>query len=238
MFLSKSDIKSKVRLRIDEIRANESDFDGTVDETDLDALIEGLSLEALTYVNANASAVLLEPDVVLSSNDTPPTGISYAEDTEMVPGQRVGVFCIPPTFLRLVSAKNEDWAKSVREMVDEGDNAMEILLDPYLTGSKYRPYVATGLDMDQPDIANGGYYRNIYLFTVKAGSKSQIAYMIKPEYVTESNVQKLSVSRYLVEPFIYYLASLVLTTTGDARAQYAQAKAMQLMGALPQETEG
>ena len=235
MFLSKSDIKSKVRLRIDEIRANESDFDGTVDETDLDALIEGLSLEALTFVNANASAVLLEPDVVLSSNDTLPTGISYAENTTLVAGQSVGVFTIPSTFLRLVSAKNEDWAKSVREMVDEGDNAMEILLDPYLTGSKYHPYVATGLE---PDIANGGYYRNIMLFTIDAGSKSQIAYMTAPAYVTDNSVDKLRVSRYLVEPFIYYLASLVLTTTGDARAQYAQAKAMQLMGALPQETEG
>ena len=229
MLLTKPDIISKVRLRIDEIRANESDFDGSIDETDLDALIEGLSLEALTYVNANADVVLIEPDIVVSSANTP-SGVSYEEVTDLVEGMTVGKFSVPSTFLRLVKAKNEDWYKSVREMVEEGDSAMEILHDPYLTGNKYHPYVATSLE----PVQGGGYIRNMLLFTVSPNSESYLAYMVKPTYTQND---ELSVSQYLVEPFIYYLASLVLTTTGDSRSQTAYAKVMQLMGALPQETQ-
>lgn len=230
MQLQESKIIEQVRLRLDEIRLNESDFDGTIDETDLDLMIKGLAPEAMRFVISNASVELLEPDVTESSLN-PSEKVTYKVDEVLVPGHAVGVFIVPSDFLRLVKARNSCWRKDIYEAVGDTDTTWSRLMDAYLTGIPEDPAVGikTAYTKDESSWNNV----EIILFSIDKNntSLSTISYMVDPQWENGA----MRVSRYLTEPFYYYLASLILIAMGDNRSQNAQQKALALMGA---ETQG
>lgn len=225
MQVSKSEIITRIRLIIDELRMNESDFDGEQDEQDLDTLIEKLSLEALRFVNLNAPHELLAADSRRSTMEE-----DYSVEPGIISGTQVGVFSSVKKFLRLVCARCSHWSKPVYDVIQEGTPSWDKLSNKFLTGTVDDPRVSVGkaptdLQIDDYDNAE---VRMFCLPKVETGSvTAEIYYMTQPEWDAQD---KLRISYLLQDAFYYYLAYLVLMALGDQRAQIALQQAYPLMG--------
>ena len=225
MLVSKSEIITRIRLIIDEVRMNDSDFEGGEDEKDLDTLIEGMALEALRFVNLNAPHELLAADGRRSTMDA-----GYGVEPGIIPGTQIGVFSSVKNFLRLVCARCSYWSKPVYDVIQEGTPSWDKLSNKFLTGTVEDPRVSvgkasTGLQIDDYDNVEVRMY---CVPVIKEGSViAEIYYMKQPNWDDEG---KLRISYLLQDAFYYYLAYLVLMALGDQRAQIALQQAYPLMG--------
>ena len=225
MLVSKSEIITRIRLIIDELRMNESDFDDAQDDKDIDTLIEEMALEALRFVNLNAPHELLAAD---SRRSTMEEG--YHVEPGIISGTQIGVFSSVDNFLRLVCARCSHWSKPVYDVIREGTPSWDKLSNKFLTGTVEDPRVSvgkapTGLEIDKYDNVE---VRMFCLPKVETGSvAAEIYYMTQPEWGASS---RLRISYLLQDAFYYYLAYLVLMALGDQRAQIALQQAYPLMG--------
>jgi hypothetical protein len=204
---------------------NESDFEAGEDERDLDTLIEGMTLEALRFVNLNAPHELLAADSRRSTMDA-----GYGVEPGIIPGTQIGVFSSVEKFLRLVCARCSYWSKPVYDVIQEGTPSWDKLSNKFLTGTVEDPRVSvgkvsTGLQIDDYDNAEVRMY---CIPVIKEGFViAEIYYMKQPEW---DNQGQLRISYLLQDAFYYYLAYLVLMALGDQRAQIALQQAYPLMG--------
>lgn len=225
MKANKSEIITRIRLILDEIGLNDSDFEGEKDEQDLDKMIEEFSLEALRFVNLNAPHELLEADQVLSSGSR----ASFTTVKGLIAGTAIGVFEQVDKFLRLVCARCSAWTKPVYEPIKEGTPSWDKLHNKFLTGTTEDPMVSVGkasVSMSVDDYEKS----EIRLYCIPASDPScisEIYYMEQPSWSTED---KLHISYLLQDAFFYYLAYLVLLALGDGRSQIALQQALPLMG--------
>lgn len=224
MEFTKSEIITRIRLILDEIGLNESDFETGNDEQDLDTLIEGFALEALRFVNIGAPRELLAADAKLSTYSN-----NYSSVEGVIKGTEIGVFSDVKKFLRLVCVRCSAWSKPVYDIIKEGTPTWDKLSNRYLTGTVEDPMVSVGKSPTDLDLAE---YDNaeIRLYCLpKANKESLVAevyYMEQPSWRED----KLRVSYLLQDAFHYYLAYLVLMALGDQRASIALQQAYPLMG--------
>ena len=229
MEFTKSEIITRIRLILDEIGLNESDFETGNDEQDLDTLIEGFTLEALRFVNIGAPPELLAADAKLSTYSS-----NYSSEEGVIRGTEIGVFSGVEKFLRLVCARCSAWGKPVYDTIHEGSPAWDKLSNRYLTGTVEDPRVSvgkshTGLEVEGYDKAE------IRLYCLPKANKeplvAEVYYMEQPSWKED----KLRVSYLLQDAFHYYLAYLVLMALGDQRAEIALQQAHPLMGIKKEE---
>lgn len=225
MLVPKSEIITRIRLIIDEIRMNESDFEEGQDEKDLDSLIEGFALEALRFVNLNAPHELLAADAKLSATDP-----NFKRESGVLPNTQIGVFYDVEKFLRLICVRCSAWKKPVFNAIMEGSASWEKLSNKYLTGTTEDPMVSVGkkatgltvLDYSNAEI------RLYSMPTDKANETvAEVYYMQTPEWSEED---KLRISYLISDAYHYYLAYLVLMSLGDSRAQIVLQQALPLLG--------
>lgn len=224
MQVSKTDIITRVRLLIDEVRMNEGDFDSGADERDLDTLIAEMVLEALRFVNLNAPHELLAADAKLTTGDEK----HYKTESGIIAGTCIGVFSGVENFLRLVCVRCSAWSKPIYEFISEGTPSWEKLSNKYLTGTIEDPRVsigkkATAIDVDSYDNAE----IRLYCISESDTPTAEIYYMEQPTWLEED---KIRLSYLLQDAFFYYLTYLVLMALGDQRAQIALQQAYPLMG--------
>lgn len=212
--LSKSDIKTNVRLFLDEQGINESEFSefetsGTEhDEANLDAIIESKALEALRYVHGNADVGLLE--------DAPSYDVEDTDDT-IVPPYVTGVFQLPATYLRVCHAGCASWPRRVSgdEIILYMEPGYSKLRDKFSTGTWERPKVGMRDDL------------TLDLFSMKdSDDTATVNYLSQPTWTNNS----LSVCNKVEDAFYYYLAGLVCMVLGDERQQGFFQQAAELMG--------
>lgn len=221
----KSEIITRIRLIIDEIRMNEGDFENGQDEKDLDTLVEGMALEALRFVNLNAPHELLAADAKLSAKD-----VGYKTMGGLIAGTKIGVFSSVDKFLRLVCARCSHWSKPVYDTIQEGTPSWDKLSNKYLTGTVEDPRVSVGKSAEGATVEE--YDKaEIRLYCLPEVSTTplivEVYYMEQPEWDGDDN---LRISYLLQDAFYYYLAYLVLMALGDQRAQIALQQAYPLMG--------
>ncbi len=240
MLLKKSEIISRVRLLLDEIGQNDGDFDIGKDDSELDAIIESLVLEALRFVNINAISELLEPDACISSTDEK---IDYTEQLHPDANYQIGIFKGVSNFQRLVFARSSDWRVTVYDFVFEGTAAADMLNNRYLTGTPWKPSVLVsrtrGAIKDDAAVDIQLYTLPIIepsLPEVPAEAKSrecEVYYMERPSWIRKEEEEdcEVRVSYPLCDAFFHYLKYLVLLAVNDTqRAQAALTQAMPLMG--------
>lgn len=222
MQVAKQDIIGRIRIILNEIGLNDSEFEGGADERNLDKMVEEFALEALRFVNLNAPYELLEADAVLTSEDE-----KFKTSAGVIEGTYIGEFDTVEKFLRLLCVRSSSWHKPVFEAVKEDTPAAQMLRNKYLTGTVENPKVLVG---KSPVVANLAQYARtcIRMYCIpKTDSYVEVFYMTQPEWL-ESN--KMRISYLAQDAFYYYLAYLVLMAMGDARAATMLQQALPLMG--------
>lgn len=230
MDLTKAEVIEKVRLAINEISDNDSDFDSGSDEAELETIIADKAIEALRFVHGNADIGLLEPDAYAYMTDEETTDYEYNEDTT-VGSYTVGTFILPNTFMRLVYAGYYSWPGMVSDPVLPTDKEWASLFNAYTTGTAERPRV--GLRKYYEGSSASDRKKAVVLLFSKASSETGgvAAYMINyTDWQNDGTNDYLVVSQLLEDAFIYYLSGLVLTTLGDERQQNMYEQAALMMG--------
>jgi len=204
-----ADIVGEVRVCMDEIGLNDSEFMGEKDSEALDTIIRSKIIDALTFVNGNADKELLSPDAVLAD------GLAIDDDM-------TGRVVLPDDFLRLVYARLSSWVFAVDEPVIWTDKRYVMLHDRYATGSWERPAVA---------LSRKGGRKVLELYKAKSGDDAFEAAVMTVPKITGDAVE---VSDLLGVALVYYITGLTLLTLKDGHADAMFNQALTLMGISPQ----
>ena len=221
MYITKSNIIAKVRMLLNEIGLNDSEFEGGSDEQDLNTMIGDLAVDALRFVHGNAVAELLEADgyvfpdqLVATKGVIADAGWAYVDNVS--------------DYFRFVRAHCSDWKKPLLEALNEGTPAWDKLYNPLLTATVDNPKASIGKShtaTSEPPYV--GTRITLHGIPPTGNINAYILYIKEPKFEVTENIW---VSRLLQDAFYYYLVYLVLMALGDARAATALQQALPLMG--------
>lgn len=214
-------IVSAVRINLDEIGLNDSNFDGSADETELDTIIRSKISEALLYVYANADAKLLDDDATTNL-----TGIATSNDfakgycSVTIPNDQ---------FLRLRYAVMKSWTHPVDTPIFWPSREYSRLKNTLTTGTYERPEV--GILPNSFSTVDGQVnYTIVELYgPQKTGDEYVVSYVKRPDEVKDTDVA-VNVPDNLRLALVYYITGLVMVILSDDRAQSMFSQAMGYMG--------
>lgn len=220
---TKSRIKSRVRLILDEQAINEAQFAPEdlveADDVALDSIIEEKAEEAIRYVYSVADASLLPWLTSPLPSDTEVTWNTNG----LVSGYKVGIVSIRTSSVwRWNAARLGSWPRFVArdEAVDISSPEFAKLLDKYCTGTWERPVIGVEYGNDDD---------TLYMFSAKNTEETDtftIQYLPKPAFDNDS----LTIGERVEDAFIYYLSGLVCQVLGDDRQEGLFQQAAELMG--------
>lgn len=215
------EIVRQVRLAIDELTVNDSEFlNASSDEQNLKDIIIDKIPYALTFILENAPEDKLDNDCldVLTQEET--SGVTIAE------GQPVKV-SLPSSVIRVVSARLSSWSQSP---VPVTESSQEYLMqqDEYARGSWDRPVNA---------IAYHGADRYLELYSAKASTDSIEASVIRKPTIGDTSVgtTDISVPSRLESAFIYQIAGLTMVAFREQIAASLFTIARQYLTGISQE---
>lgn len=197
-------ITNDVRVCIDEIGVNESEFLLGSDSSDMDAIIASKIPEAIRFVYMNADIALLEPTVhaALVSKDF--YGKMYR-------------FRLERDFLRFCYVTMAGWSNPVVAPILFGDKEYAALKNPITTGYPDNPKAALVL-------GRGEKYLELYTCPTSGDLSMELGYMPMPneEYEEREDFEHL-ISVYRIpekvyKAIVYYVAGLTLLTFKDTHA--------------------
>lgn len=208
------DIINDVRICIDEIALNDSEFVGLQDNAEMETIIRSKIIDALRYVHGNADWSFLEPDTTFSNTSEGVTITSL-----------VGKVELPDNFMRLCYARFRSWPLFLSEPIYWNDKEYATLSNPYATGTWERPKIAM-------TIHDG---KVLELYCAKDGQDMvEVGIITEPIIETseenEELVEQVYVSDKLERALIYYIAGLTLLTYNEQRADDFFNQAMVMMG--------
>lgn len=188
-------IVEDVRVCLDEIGANEAEFVGGTDSDEMNAVIESKIADAIRYVYLNADLALFTPNIdegTINSDDNGVVEVKLAED-----------------FLRLCSAKLEDWDFPVTEAITPADKRYAALKNPITTGYPDNPKAA----IEDSDV---GKYLYLYSSSKKGKAVNWYYLYIKNDYKYDDSY---IIYDNLYRAVVYQTAGLTLQAFKDAHAE-------------------
>lgn len=208
-----ADIVADVKICIDEIGLNESEFLISNDNIDMDTIIESKISDALRFANLNADLSLLEP--------------IFEKKTDKTKSEGMGKVSIPleDSFLRLCYAKMPDWGIPVTEAILYTEAEYATLYNPITTGYPDNPKAA---------IVEGVSVKNEVVTNVKTlelySSDSADATI---GYISEAEMEggKYNIAEKIYRGLVYYISGLTLLTYKDAHADSLFNQALIMIGA-------
>jgi hypothetical protein len=201
-------IVEQVRLKIDEIGANDSDMvDVEKDDSELDSIIRAVAADAYRLVMLGADVHLLE-----GVNES--TGLTI--DAKTLVGEKT----LPDDFLRLVSVRLSSWLSAASEVIEEDSAEYRMQSDP-LTCATYQCPVAALVINDKGK-------RALELYKAKEVSDTlrHFVYVQIPSAGTTS----YNVPNALKEALTWYAAGLTLVAVRDSNSDKCLEVAKGLMG--------
>lgn len=205
MKISEISFLSDVKVCIDEVGVNDSDFLVDADNTQMRDIIRSKIADGLRYVNMSADESFLEPLTERFEAQTDVNGMCEV--------------ALKPNFLRLCYVKLDDWQVPAVDPILYSDREYASLKNRYTTGYPDNPKVAIV----------GGVERKLELYSsrVKNGTaRGEMAYV--DDGVSGSSYH---VSSKLYRGLVYYVAGLTLLTYKDAHADSLMNQAMIMIGA-------
>lgn len=222
------DIIKDVRICIDEIALNDSEFVGLQDNSEMETIIRSKIIDALRYVHGNADWSFLEPDTVFTYK-TPEEPSETPEQPEETPEEpisasieeNIGKVVLPANFMRLCYAQFASWPLFLTEPIYWNDKEYATLSNAYSTGSWERPKIAM-------TIHNG---KTLELYKAKDENDIiQVGILTEPAITIKDGKDSVFVSEKLERALIYYIAGLTLLTYNEQRADNFFNQAMVMMG--------
>lgn len=205
-----SDIISDVRLAIDEVGVNDSEFLSETDEAQLDDLISGKLCEAVDWVHSSAALELMSGDAFTYAS-VPSTGSKDVDVTDMI---------------RFVQGKGYGWKNAVRELTEEGTAEYTIAFDEYVGASVDRPVVLLEFVMGK---------KMLKLLPMDAENPGSVVYVKRseisiPETELGDDEEMVNVDSNLYSAMVNYLGGLVLMTLNDDRGENMVQVAKSMVG--------
>lgn len=198
-------IAGLVRLKIDEIGANDSDMIGAdKDDAELTSIIKAVIPDALRLVLLGADVSMLE-----GTNDN--TSLSVSDS--LVASKK-----LPDDFLRFLSARLSSWSSAVHEVISEDSAEYRQQSDTYACGTPERPVAALVRRSD-------GRYIEMFKAKSKSDTLNHFVYIKQP-----SSADSYDVPAQLSEALTWYAAGLTLTAVRDDHAEKCLDVAKGLMG--------
>lgn len=200
-------VVSKVREKLDEIAANESEMIGTEeDNANLNTVIKSCVPEAYRFVSLYAHPNMLE-------------GKSYASPALNIDSNLVGRVSLPTDFLRLISVRLSSWISSCSVFVDEDSPEYRMQSNKWVAGNKYHPVAA---------LVQTSSGRQVELYKASSSNDTLKSFMYIPVLV--SGATEVSLSDQTADAFIYYVAALTMVTFREEVADKFFAIARNLIG--------
>ena len=241
MLRSVSDIVSDVRMCIDELGLDESQFVGGTEDAELEAVIESKIEDALRYVSLNGGLDVLE--FAWMSGTASGVNVKHVD----IP--------LPANLLRLCVVNVDGWPPMYKAIRGE-DKEYMMLKNPITTGysdnpkmaivkRQYTPSVSPAAEItpnpdsgvtDIPTVDGGATITPIsstqnvlelYGYPDKVYTPYQVAYMPEPSKVDD----KYDIPTKAYRGVVYYTAGLTLLTYKDAHADALMNQAIQIIGA-------
>lgn len=211
-------IISDVRVNLDEIGLDDSNFEGGADE--LDHLIRSKLTEALLYAYSNADPKLLDDSPKMVK------GISTIADKSAgccivtIPSDR---------FLRLRYAVMESWPHPVSEPIFWPSREYSRLKNPITTGTWERPEVGILPNSFTTESGQVNYTIVELYGPMKSGEQYAVSYVERPQEVNEFT-KSVAVPENIRVGMEYYLTGLVMVILSDDRAQAMMQQAATYLG--------
>ena len=128
---TKDQIVGDVRIAIDEIAVNDSDFLDEKDGDELDAIIESKIEDAIDFVHGNAAIEKLSTE-----------SLSVIKNSEFDDGNEMSYIAeVPDDFLRFVQAQCSTWVRAVTEVLTPMDPLFSAAKDEYVHATVFSPAV-------------------------------------------------------------------------------------------------
>lgn len=212
---SAEEIVHDVRVCMDEIGLNDSEFMEGSDNTALDTIIRSKIVEALRFVNGNADLELLSTDREMNGtvSGLPATGGMVSVE-------------LPTNFMRLCYARLDEWPMAMSDYVLFTDKEYAPLKDKYATGTWERPRLA---------LARKSGKKMLELYSSKGSESGYSIGILTEPAETDGGYE---VKDKLSAAFVYYLTGLVLLTLKDEHADAMFNQALNIMGISPQASAG
>lgn len=207
------DIFRDVRVAIDEIATNDSEFLSEQDESELDGIIRGKLCEAVDFVHLSADLDLMMGDGFVEKE------IDEDDETLDVTGM-----------LRFIMGKRAGWKRSVREVYLEGSEEWSIAMDEWVGASVDRPAVLEEFDYGKrimrllPETGDGKVVM-LEKCVIKNDGEGDVVGdlpVLGNEYVV--------VDGLLYSAMVNYLSGLVLMVLNEDRGENMMKSAMSRIG--------
>jgi len=193
-----TDITNDVRVVIDEIATNDSEFSGGQDFAELNTIVSKKVCEAVDYVHRAANANFLQGDAV--------TLVDEITAIEHQPAGRVEM----PDFLRFILAYVSSWYRNEKVLITEDSAEYLAVKDSYVGADREHPAAVLRQEAGNNQV---GYI--IELLPYQNGDTGKVAYIKKCTIENDSIV----VDSGVYESMINYLAGLVLMVLNDDRGE-------------------
>lgn len=229
------DLVSAVRVKLDEIGLNDSEFapdvdtSGTVadkDEEELDTIIKSCFDEAVRYVFTNADTNLLEAnhEQEFEYDEGGEEGAITPELSLEVEGTTEGA-SIAGELYRLVYGKLDCWARAVERPIFWTDKEYARLEDPLAMGTPERPEI--GIRVGRNFSSKKKEYVLTFYSAKDTAGFGVLSLLVHPK--ADENGQ-YSIPDRLVPALVWYMAGQTLTTLRDQHAEAMFQQALLAMG--------
>lgn len=232
-----TDIVSRVRKAIDEEAVDNASFGNASagDSSKMDNIIKASIGTALQWVCENAPTSLLGGTDDTTEGEPVQTGIMVDNDepdVSAIEGQTAGKITLGADFIKLARVRVSDWHRAITVPISEDSEEYLQLYDTNgATATADRPQAAL--------IAKST--RELEIWPWSSGKSVSLTYVAaaEPAPITEEDEQHQEVIvGYAFPPraasaIIYYIAFLVLSAYGDARAARMLEIAMMNIGQKP-----
>ena len=186
---SVNDIVSKVRVKLDEIAANESEMNGLeADNVNMDTVIKSCIADAYRLVTMLADASLLE-------------GVHSSSASLTIDEKLVGRVVLPSDFLRCLYVRLSSWSSACSEFISEDSPEYRMQSNKWACGTPSIPVAA---------LVHNGSGRVIELYKAASANDTLSSFIYIPIWSESSD--KVKVSDQTADAFIYFVAALTLTT--------------------------
>lgn len=202
-----SDIKSEVRVAMDENRTSSSlaDF-GDVDTLSLDELIESKIVDAVRLLECSVPASLIDNDVQLGEADSSTGKITISINWRSAIGVGPGTINLPSDFMRLVMFRMSDWSRNGKIITEDSpEYVLQSSRYPGVRGNPQAPVVAVVK-------RQGGYALEFYSSSAGESVFVRYASYLKEPEIKDGNI---SISSKLERPVIYEAAVLTALSLGE-----------------------
>ena len=221
MLRSVSDIVSDVRMCIDELGLDESQFVGGTEDAEFEDVIKSKIEDALRYVSLNGSLDVLE--------------FTWMKGEASVSDKKHVDIPLPANLLRLCVVNVDGWPPMYKAIRGE-DREYMMLKNPITTGYPDNPKMAIvtkAYAAVMPTSEDGGISEStnnvleLYGYPDNDGTPYLVAYMPEPSKVNE----QYDIPAKAYRGVVYYTAGLTLLTYKDAHADALMNQAISLIGA-------